>query len=398
MMAQTAAEEYREHQVWNVLDTKLEAVDRMRFQTEGAEEARRRVLEVLKYAQRSRPNVARAALYIGCLDALQERLNHQIPADQGNFERSYIRNGPYAELVAAVRALPGPTPKGMADSSVEALDEAIKFRRRELTDLTSDVAELREEIAAESRRLEEFRKAVEKADVENRDSRARIAQTADDAQSTLRSEWEAKVAEWETGRTRKDEEIDREIDDKLGLLTYASQAAERLVEHAAGRFTARDWAERATRERELGYRMRNWAIIVYILAGLIGAALVLEAIQRDHGLDVSGSLLRIAVVGAIGALGFYLSRESRRHLDEANSSEEVATILQALEFYYASADGETRESARLKVGEMLFVRNIQSRFSARDASRHNALDNQQLNELIDTLMKSAELSRKNSGA
>jgi outer membrane murein-binding lipoprotein Lpp len=397
-MTTTSAERYRDHPVWRALQAKIDALDAPRFQRESAEQARAQVVDSLRIGMQSRSNVSRASLYLEALDRLNEILGQQIPTDENNFEQGYFTRAPYQQLAAALRSLPGPTPRGLTDAHVEVLDESVAFRRDQLTGLKSEVSELSAEIAEKRRELEALKEVIERSKEENADARSRIVQTAEDGQQVLESEWAAKLIEWDKDRYQRDQELDRQIDEKLGLLTYAAQAAERLVEYAAGRFTARDWSDRAAREYRLGYLMRRGAIGAFIAAGLVGAVLVTEAIRREHGLDVGGSLLRIAVVGAIAALGYYLSRESRKHLDEAGSAEEVAVALQALEPYYASASGETRAAAREAVGEMLFVRNIQSRFAARDASKHNGMDNQQLNELMDTLTKSADLGRKATGA
>lgn len=397
-MKSTSAERYREHPVWRALQSKIDSLDAPRFQSDSAEQARVQVVESLRLGLQSRANAARASLYIEALDRLNEILGQQIPTDEHNFERAYFRTQSYQYLASALRTLPGPTPRGLTDAHVEVLDESVAFRRGELESLKSEVAELSAAIVEKRRELDALKADIETSKAQNADARSRIAQTAEDGQQALESEWAAKLTEWGSTRDLRDKELDSQINEKLGLLTYAAQAAERLVEYAAGRFTARDWSDRAAREQRLGYLMRRSAIGAFTAAGLVGAVLVIEAIRREHGLDVGGSLLRIAVVGAIAALGYYLSRESRKHLDEGASAEEVAVALQALEPYYASASGETRAAAREAVGEMLFVKNIQSRFAARDASKHNGMDNQQLNELMDTLTKSADLGRKATGA
>jgi hypothetical protein len=67
----------------------------------------------------------------------------------------------------------------------------------------------------------------------------------------------------------------------------------------------------------------------------------------------------------------------------------------ALEPYYAGADKEDRTAARNAVGETVFVKNVLSRFTSRDAGRHTeAVSSQDLSQIVEELTKALKAAQE----
>lgn len=195
-------------------------------------------------------------------------------------------------------------------------------------------------------------------------------------------------------RDAKDTALDSRMEDQTALLTAAAMVGQRLVEHAAGNLTALEWTGRATRERRSGRGLRGLAI-AFGVAGLALAYYIVDrAVKKDFALTVGDGLLRAAAIIAVIAVGGFFAAESRRHYLESDTAEEVATAMRAIEPYYAGANDADRTSARNAVGETVFVKNVLSRFSSRDAGRHNeAVSSQDLSQIVDELTKALKAAQ-----
>ena len=352
---------------------------------------RLRVLAILDAAARSKDNPT-PGLYDAVLDQIVELLN-VLPSDEGNF----LRWNHVEALASSVRQLPGPPPRQLADRYIEVLDNAVRARTEELADLRADVERLSASVAEQKAALDSMASQVKAEQDKAAAASASIKQTTDAAAERLDDDWTNRLDEWRNDRASKDAEFDKQLTDRLALLAHAAQVGRRLVEHAAGMHTALDWTTRATRERRTGRGLRIGAIAVLATAVTLGGVIVWNAITAGFDLTLGDGVLRVGLILTVAGAGGYLATESRRHYREADSAEEVAAALIALEPFYAGADDEDRAEARRAIGDTVFVKNVLGRFTHRDATKHGAtteLTSQQLNEVIEALSKAVDLSRK----
>lgn len=376
---------YREHQVWEILRLKSEALGTARYGNASVETLRVTVRKILKYALRSRDNAQQAFLYTRLLDDLQSLING-IPPEENRFHtwaNSYLQ-----QLELLVRQLPGPAPRNMPQTYVEWLDEAMRVRQDEIASLREEVRTLREQISQHELRIETNGQTVAEQQEAVTNARQQIDEIATSTESALNKSFEESLKSWMHERDQKDSELNDRMEEQVSLLTAAAQVGQRLVEHAAGNLTALDWTNRAKRERRNGLTLRALAV-VFGFAGLALAYYIVDqAVKQDFDLTVGDGLLRGAAIIAVIAVGGYFAAESRRHYTESDTAEEVATAMIAIEPYYAAADENDRTDARNAVGETVFVKNVLSRFANRDSGRHNeAITSQDLSIVV------AELTR-----
>lgn len=390
-MAKAAVERYREHVVWESLRLKADALEQNRYSTPDLELRREMCISILRHALQSVKN-PQEHLYDDVLDSLLSLLTG-LEVDEYSFSRYSIPS-----LADSVRRLPGPPPRMVLDKYRDALDESVAVRQEDLAEIRRTIGGLEQELAMRQTQLMAIQNAADAAKTSLDDSVSRIAQVADDAQKSLNLDWNARVKEWEAAREKKDAASDELLAEQVALLVVAAQVGQRLVEHAAGRFTALDWTTRATRERRSGTTLRRMAIVAFVAAVLVGAYIVARSLQDGFTLTLGDGVLRTGIILSIAGVGGYLSAESRRHFKEADSAEEVATALGAIEPFYASSDEAARSAARVAVGQTVFVRNVLSRFTSRDAAKHSGVSNQEMTDMLDTLSKGLDVSKKVSGA
>jgi hypothetical protein len=387
-------ESYRNHQVWEVIDLKLGALETTRFGNAPLEGSRMQVTKVLQAALRSRASSSQPYLYMQVLDDLRDNVNI-IQTDEyafSNFVANYL--GP---LQALVRALPGPPAKNMPERYAHLLDEALELREQTIVELRDQVTELSKTVEIQRKLLESHASSVKQQSETVQAAKDEIQEVATSTESALNESFEGSLKAWMNKRDQKDSELNDRMEDQVSLLTAAAQVGQRLVEHAAGNLTATNWADRATRERRNGFSLRVLAI-VFGFAGLALAYYIVDrAVKQDFDLTVGDGLLRGAAIIAVIAVGGYFAAESRRHYAESDTAEEVATAMLAIEPYYAGASDDDRTAARNAIGETVFVKNVLSRFTSRDAGRHNeAVSSQDLSQIVDELTKALKAAQDTS--
>lgn len=398
-MTSVGAERYREHELWKLLPSKLEAIRNARFEDVNLEGERESVIEVLEAIERSAKN-PRPWIYEPILNALVAYLNGLV-GGEGEFA-VWVSSTDYIALKDAARQLPGPLPRDLGESYIASLDRAISLRQRALADIEARASELSANIETNAKLLTSLGESADKrfktlaTAIDGQTSKiaadaASISMSVATAADQMQAEWANALAAWELQREAKDRESDTTMATHVQLLSYSARVGQRLVEYAAGQLTAQNWATRNSRERRNAVWLRWGAIAAYLGAVAVGGILVWHTIVHEIPLDFGQGILRGAIVIALAAIGTFLITESRRHFREADSAEEVTLALQAVEPYYASSSDDKRIEARASLGDTLFIKNVLSRFAGRDASRHNS--NQELSEVLDLLAKGAEAAR-----
>jgi len=298
------------------------------------------------------------------------------------------------QLAAYVRSLPGPPAKNMPAAYVEQIDAAVRLREKEIATLKEEVATLRQRVAEQEASLEAHGRTISQQEQAVSAAREQIDEVASATEETVNKSFQAMLLSWTKDRDEKDADFNERMEAQVSLLTAAAQVGQRLTEHAAGNLTAVDWTSRATRERRNGSGLRLLAI-VFGFAGLALAYYIVDrAVKQDFDLTVGDGLLRGAAIIAVIAVGGYFAAESRRHYAESDTAEEVATAMLAIEPYYAGASDDDRTAARNAVGETVFVKNVLSRFTSRDAGRHNeAVSSQDLSQIVDELTKALKAAQ-----
>jgi uncharacterized coiled-coil protein SlyX len=386
----SAVERYREHEVWEMVRLKLEALGAARYSTEELETFRRDATDVLTLASRSKDNPT-PVLYDGTLNQLRDTLN-ALSAEEGQFQNFMLR-GNFDTTVQLVRQLPGPPPRQVNQRYVDALDSSIAQRESTIAELRDQLAELTAAVEGSKKSLEKLSTAIDTQNSKITADAATITQVANSAAEQLRAEWETKLASWDVDRAAKDQKLDEDLTSQIQLLAGSAVVGQRLVEHAAGLLTATEWASRAKRERLNAIWLRWGSLVAFVGALGTGGYILWHAIDRGFELTVGDGILRGALVLALVGVGTFLSSEARRHFKEADSAEEVTLALTAIEPFYAGSSSEDRASARKSVGDTVFVKNVLSRFANRDATKHANTTNQELSEVADLLTKGAAVAK-----
>lgn len=374
-----------------MLQLRREALETARYSTENLEDYRRAAIEVLRLGSLSKLNPV-PVIYDAVLDQLQAALN-SLSSGENEFQ-TFINSGYYQQAVDAVRRLPGPPPRQVTDRYLAALDSAIVVREEQLAALQSQISVLEDELASLGGRVIAIVNVVEAQGSKITSDSATISQVVTSADDRLEAEWNLKLSEWELARKTKDQKFDSDLTENIQLLAGTALVGQRLVEQAAGSLTATDWASRSKRERVNAIWMRVAAFAFFLAALAAGGYILATAINDGFELTVGDGILRGALILAVAGVGTFLSAESRRHFKEADSAEEVALAITAIEPFYASSDTKDRESVRIAVGDTTFVKNVLSRFSSRDASKHAGTSNQELTDIVELLTKSVELGKK----
>jgi hypothetical protein len=395
VMTQTPIERYRQHQAWELVELKRAALESVRYSQQPYELLRVEVIALLGAAGRSKAN-PQPVLYDDTLDSIRDVLN-QLSADENSFahwsQQTYLR-----DLRARVRELPGPPPRQVNDSYLAALDTAVAARRQELDELRTSTSALKDEVTAKTNELARLTKEVDAQRIKLTADAATITQVVSTADEQLRREWETALATWQQEREMRDGALDEAMAAHIQLLSTAALTGRRLVEQAAGHLTAADWAGRAKRERWNAHGLRWASFVAFGLAVAVGAWVMWTAIDKDLTLTIGDGILRGALVLALAGVGSFLTIEARRHFREADSAEDVKLALAALEPFYAGAGDEERGDVRRALGDTVFIKNTLSRFSSRDAAKHSAPTNEQLNQIVDLIVKGADVASKTTKA
>ena len=370
----TGYERYSKHPVWETLRLKRESLNAARFDDAETEQAREDIIEWLDESLKTRA-ARQPALYLSALDQLSAALN-QLPVDTASFRQFLAyRNQigqPYQLLENSLRALPLPPPKDLKVTYVDLLDKEVDVRNTRLGELDLRVSETEKALRE---RLEDLTKvAAEVTQLQNviQTEREAIASVSHSAESEMRAAWATVLDDWRRERNATDLEHDTQALNSIAMLAATTKAGEALAEHAAGDLSAADWYGRAKRERLAAQWVRAGAWAAFIFAGGIGFYIVSEAIIQNFDISLGGGNLRASIAVVIGAFGALLLREAGRHFREADTAEDVALSLKALAPFYANSADPIRLAARVELGDAVLVKNVLSRFSHRDASKHGA--------------------------
>jgi hypothetical protein len=344
------------------------------------------MISVLELALRSAMN-ATPVIYDSLLNSLRDALN-SLAADEGQF-LTFSGGASFELVVQIVRQLPGPPPRQVNQRYIDALDAAITQREVTLAGLQTEITQLEGRVTTAIAQLDKLALAVDSQQSKITADSATITQVVNSAADRLDAEWQNKLDSWDVERVAKDRDLDNSMTDHIQVMAGASVVGQRLVEHAAGLLTATNWSSRATRERRNAIWLRWGSITAFVTALATGFYILTNALGEGFNLTVGDGILRGALVLALAGVGTFLTREARRHFKEADSAEEIALALTAIEPFYEGAGEEERASARASVGDAVFVKNVLSRFSSRDAARHAGGSNQELSEIAELLTGAA---------
>lgn len=391
-MANSGYEQYKNHPVWTKLHLKLEALRSSRFDESSAEELRTELISILALAKSSEKN-GKAYIY---MDPLQELENYidavYIGGTSNQFVQSYGQYRSYFHQ--AIRSLPGPRGSEITKTLEAELVEMIEVRDTEIQELRKALVEQASQALTLSQELLKIKDSAKVALETTSNETARISQAATDFEVARAEFRETQSSVWQSTHDKLRDTFQAKADSEIALLATAANVGKRLVEIAATNLTALSWVEKAERERKSGTSLRRASIGAFITAAILGGFVAYLTFSNDHQTGLGDALIRIAVITAVSAIGAYLSVESRRHLREADSAEEVSMALSALEPFLANSEDESRSAIRNELGETLFIQNVRSRFGSRDANKHSSLDPSQMQGLVDTALKAAELPLK----
>lgn len=349
------------------------------------------VVALLVAAQKSRRN-PQPYLYDDALDALSNWING-LTADENGFTYHMQQSGKAAGLATLVRALPGPPPKGMPQSYVDIIDAAAAARDAELAQLRVEAQALEDHLATFTPALAAAQDTVARLQEAAQKAVDAASEAVDRLEGELRGDWKNRLDAWDLARTAKDDDADGKAAEHLKLLGHASRLGDRLLENVTASLVAKDWGQRASRERRAGWLTRIMGIVALIVAALVGGLIVDSALRAGSELTLGDGILRSSLILAIAGIGAALLAESRRHFREADTSEEIKLTLTAIEPFYAGDDVQ-RAQARKALGEAVFVRNVLSRFSHRDAAKHGEVAEVQLSDVVDDLTKAVDTAAK----
>lgn len=368
----TGYERYSTHPVWETLKLKREALFTARYDDANLEQWREDLIDWLDEASKTKA-ARQPALYLSALDRLSSALN-ALALDTGSFNHAVTYRGqngyPIFELEQALRAMPLPPPRDLKASYLAQLDAEVDARNQMLGELEVHVKRTEDALQERLAQLNYINEQVEILRTEITSERAAIKAVSETAASEMNEAWVDTLATWHKDRRKADTAHDAEALEQIATLAATTNAGEALAEHAAGDLSATDWYGRAKRERKAAQWIRFAAWAAFVLAGAVGSFIVVEAIGKNFEISVGGGILRASIAVVIGAFGALLLREAGRHFREADTAEDVALSLKALAPFYANSADGIKLAARVELGDAVLVKNVLSRFSHRDASKH----------------------------
>lgn len=388
-MSMSASEEFQRHPLWDELRMKIRAIRQASWEGASADQlkARENVLELLSDAAscQKHPN---SGAFLELLPAIQGEIGNIRVSPDGVHNYRLSR---YPYLAQHVRSLPSPGVQQLSARYAEALDRAVVRREAELMRLGQSIGDRKKELKAVEEQVAKLRAEAAALSAQATESAAALTAITENAATTIDTEWQAQLSRWQTERDKADREHVEHASAELALLAGSARVGAQLLARGGGNYAANEWKARAVRERKSGLNLRRGAIAAGIL-GIASAAFFIAAGKSEwFAAGWENVPLRLTLSLLLGGLAAYLGVESRRHLREADSSDEIVTAITALEPFMANSSPEVIASKRAELADEVLVKNVRSRLGRRDATKSEGLASDQLDGLIESLTRAAKI-------
>jgi len=375
---------YESHALWGQLDDSRYALEQAGVQEHGpAELNRQQLIAAFRTAAEARAAIG-PFVVLTDLDSVQNQVASYFNAATPT--QNLVNQQLVNQVLQYLRTLPPPLPKAAARLVTESVATLRRIRTTEVAALEQQLATAAEELTTAQSKLQAVATAASEQKTAITQESAKLDQAVAAATARFDTEIARVSAEWDRARAEKEREAETEVNKEIALLAEVAALGRRLVAHASGRFTAASWQQRATRDRKAANYLFSLGILVFVAAGALAYVFIWDVTHdqgREGDLSVGESLLRISLVVTLGAAIAYIFAESGRRRREANSAEEVATVLNAVEAFTATASTEAQAALAAELGRMVFVDNIRSRLGARDAVRGHDASNPGMQQLMD---------------
>lgn len=368
----TAHERYKNHAVWEPLEGMRKQLMEIKCENGDAEQLRKELIEYFGIALKTK-SVRQPSFYLPVLDNLYNVVSNISASEESlKYCINEYQQSTLCSLHRCLRELPQAPPRSIPQDYIQALNEEVEIRNTDFAKLKELLAEVEDLLEQRHEQLNQLKYEIDRLSETIEEEKKSIIGVSRSAEKEMRSEWNKILDDWQKERKKLDADHDAEALKNIATLAATTKAGEALAEHAAGDLSAADWYGRAKRERRGARWMRAGALATFVFAGAVGFFIVSEAISQNFDISLGGGILRASIAVVIASFGALLIRESGRHFREADTAEDVALSLRALAPYYAKTGEEIRLAARVELGNAVLVKNVLSRFSHRDASKHAA--------------------------
>jgi ABC-type multidrug transport system fused ATPase/permease subunit len=369
VVAASWVEKYAKHAVWEqIKDSRYALKQAGKQDHDGAELARLQLVAALERVERAKGTLS-PFVTTSDMDNIQNHLSNYLPVTGVT---GYLAQPSIVDtILVLLRALANPTPAVTTKQATEAVAELTSIRETEIATLEKRLAGLRQRVEATESAVESVKTTVGNEQRTITGQTERLTQAVEGAADKFETELAKLSQKWELEQSSEIRKFGEEAESEVQVLAKTALLGKKLVQHAAGQSTAASWGARSKRDLRAANYLFGLGVIVFIVAGALAYYFVWEVTKNGgtSGLSVGESILRISIVLTLGGGIAYLFAESGRRRREGNSAEEVETVLSSMDAFLATSDDGARTTLMESVGATIFVDNIRSRLSARDAVR-----------------------------
>ena len=396
VVAASWAEKYANHVVWQqIKDSRYALKQAGKQDHDGAELARLQLIAALERVEKSRGALS-PFVTTSDLETLFNHLSNYLPV---NGVTGYLAQTNMVDtILVLLRALPSPTTNAATKQATEAIAELTSIRESQIADMEKRLARLRERTEAAESALDTVKSTVATEQRTISGETERLTQAVASADTKFETELAKLSQKWESEQATQIRTFEDKAESEVQVLAATALLGKKLVQHAAGQTTAASWESRSKRDLRAANLLFSLGVLVFILAGLLAYYFVWDithSAARTGELSIGESILRVSIVVTLGAGIAYLFAESGRRRREGNSAEEVATVLTSMDAFLATSSDTSRNILMENVGATIFVDNIRSRLSARDAVRGQ--DGSPL-DIDEAVRIAADLAKKRSAS
>ncbi len=372
-------EAYEQHPFWGALKELKEGLAVQEFQNPTHESYRKELVEVLDTTQKLSAKAPPGSyLYKGLLDSTQSYLTSYFKPTESSVSNYPSYHGSLYDYLRQLPVQPKNLPTATLDrftndvaartNELKELEQQIEQSQQTLERLNDSISDLASRHDALLTATKESKESLHTVTVEQINT---IKSDATDRLNTIKSALSDQASNAKQTFTAKMKEIDTAATAELNSMKGLRDVGAKLLSVASGTLVATSWADRAAKEKKTATQLRNFSYCIFALSIIAGVFFLIQSFFHAEGLTVGDGILRASLTLALAGFGGIVLRESGQHKVEGDTAQDISLSLAGLSTFYASADKETQNQARKELGEAVMIKNIISRYSNRDASKHS---------------------------
>lgn len=369
---------YEQHPFWTDLDAMVTALSEQKFDIPLSEATRTRLLDALTSTKRlsSKAPIA-PQLYTTLLGNAQSQLANIQANESHLYHYSHYCDGLYEflrQFPVQMRNIPPAIIEGFTTDvaartdEFKALEQQIEQSQQTLEQLNKSIRDLADQHTALLTATKESKESLRAETVEQINM---IKSDATDRLNTIKSDLSDQASTAKQTFAEKMKEIETAAAAELVAMEGLHDVGAQLLSAASGTLIATSWADRSHKELRTAARLRNFSYGIFALSICAAVFFVVQSLIHAEGLTTGDGILRASLTLALAGFGGIVLRESGQHKIEGDTAYDISLSLAALNTLYASADEATQEQARKDLGNTITIKNLISRYSNRDASKHS---------------------------